>query len=90
MNNRSASSHDDIPLAETRLIGTTLADVMGETWSMWQLPMVTALGWWGEAVDAHWQHWRQATGPNRPVHEHRSELIVPDILEEDNEHALFA
>jgi hypothetical protein len=90
MTTRSAPSHDEIPLAASSPGWTALADVMGETWAIWQLPLVTALDMWGEAVDAQWTNLGHATGFKKPVHEHHNELIVPDILEEDHEHALFA
>jgi len=90
MNIQSAPRHDDIAAIEPISGISSFADLLGEAWSIWQIPLVTALSWWGEAIDAQRHDQSQPIGADGTAHEHHNELIVPDILEEDDEHALFA
>jgi hypothetical protein len=88
MDSPPTSSDDGNPFVAASRCWTMAADMALEGWLMWQLPLVTAADWWVESVDAPLRHLRHAAEPH--VHEHPTELIVPDILEEDGEHALFA
>ncbi|MEZ0243005.1 MAG: hypothetical protein ACAH11_06485 [Sphingomonas sp.] len=49
-----------------------------------QWPMIAVIGWWGVIMDA-WQ-------PKHCVHhaDERHDLAVPDPIEREGEHALFA
>jgi hypothetical protein len=88
MDSSPTSPHAGNPLVAASRCWTMAADVALKGWLMWQLPLVTAVDWWVESIDAPLRHLRHAAEPH--VHEHSIELIVPDILEEDGEHALFA
>ncbi len=90
MDAQSATPIDDTPFATFPKSLTMLADAMLEWWEIAQLPLLIGLNWWAESADARWRHLTPGAAHHEPVLEHHNELIVPDILEEDGEHALFA
>lgn len=60
-------------------------DVLG-TMPAWPVawPMIALTGWWNAIFDA----WRPARCPHQPDDCH--DLAVPDPIEREGEHALFA
>lgn len=83
-----AISQGDPPLLPCPPALGIAVDLMGEAYEMWRLPMAMMADWWTQALDAGWRN--VVPGPDGLDHKHSTELIVPDILEEDGEHALFA
>ncbi|WP_336966124.1 hypothetical protein [Sphingobium aquiterrae] len=54
--------------------------------SIWQVPFVVASQWWAAFAGGPWPH---AAVP-APVHDEHAQLVVPEPLELDDEHGLFA
>jgi len=88
MNTESVLLPDENLFATFAQSWTVFADSMIEAGEMWQLPLVMALDWWAEAIDAGWSRLLPESEPDVP--DHHSELIVPDKLKQGGEHALFA
>jgi len=64
-------------------------EMMIAGWQMMQLPPILMMAWWHQAMQAflpflplHHQHPK--------FHEEHDQLVVPDPIEEEGEHALFA
>ncbi|MGE0776477.1 MAG: hypothetical protein AB7G25_17555 [Sphingomonadaceae bacterium] len=65
------------------------SEMMIAGWQMMQLPPILMAAWWNQMM--------QAFLPFMPVHhrhphfhEEHDQLVVPDPIEEEGEHALFA
>jgi hypothetical protein len=53
----------------------------------WQLPLTFYTSWWNAGVEGLWPR----THSHHPVHhDEHDQLVVPEPIEADGEHALFA
>jgi len=56
--------------------------------SLWLLPLALYMSWWNAVMEALWPHMPH---PHHPAHhDEHDQLVVPDPIEADGEHALFA
>lgn len=55
---------------------------------LWQMPIIAATAWWDAMIDLCWP--RAPAGHHESCHEEHDQLVVPDPIEEEGEHALFA
>jgi hypothetical protein len=63
-------------------------DPIGALFSVWQAPMTLYFDWWKTAF----QSLDHSCSPDRPAgsDEDEGQLVVPDPIETEGEHALFA
>lgn len=54
---------------------------------LWQLPLTLYTSWWNAGVEALWPH---AHPHHRAHHDEHDQLVVPERIENEGEHALFA
>lgn len=55
---------------------------------LWQTPIIAATAWWNAMIDLCWP--RPPVGHHQPCHDEHDQLVVPDPIEAEGEHALFA
>ncbi len=68
----------------------TPAALVLQGWRMWQMPLVLGAAWWNKTVaEICWPHDPTCRRPDCK-HEDHNELVVPDPIEAEGEHALFA
>jgi hypothetical protein len=63
------------------------ADLMLLGWHLGQLPLMLYTAWWNEAMKAFWPYPPHCH--HVPHHEEHEQLVVPEPIEEEGEHALI-
>ncbi len=58
-------------------------------WRLMELPAILMTAWWHQAMQA-WQPFLPLHHQHPKFHEEHDQLIVPEPIEEEGEHALFA
>jgi len=64
-------------------------EMMIAGWQMMQLPPILMTAWWHQAMQA-WLPFMLSHQHHLNFHEEHDQLVVPDPIEEEGEHALFA
>lgn len=62
--------------------------ILLQMFRLWQLPVIAGTAWWNAMVDLCWP--RPPAGHHGACHEAHDQLVVPDPIEAEGEHALFA
>ena len=59
-----------------------------QSWRLAQMPLILFTSWWNSVVEAFWP----CTPPchHAAHHEEHEQLVVPEPIEAEGEHALFA
>lgn len=59
-----------------------------QTWCLGQMPLILFTAWWNQMVEAFWP----CSPPCHHAvhHEEHEQLVVPEPIEMEGEHALFA
>lgn len=55
---------------------------------LWHMPIIVGTAWWNAMVDLCWP--RPPAGHHETCHEAHDQFVVPDPIEAEGEHALFA
>ena len=67
-------------------------EIARQAFELWQLPMIFCTAWWNEIMRAYWpQTPLERAASYHPVHhDPHAQLVVPEPIESEGEHALVA
>ncbi|EXS68969.1 hypothetical protein BF95_21580 [Sphingobium sp. Ant17] len=68
--------------------GPDAAAAMLAAQRLWQLPLTLYTSWWNAGVETLWPHMPHPH--HRAHHDEHDQLVVPEPIEAEGEHALFA
>jgi hypothetical protein len=74
---------------KSRFVWAFPPELMREGMLLSEIPMILATSWWNNAVGALWSC-SPAVQHHEAFQEGHRQLVVPEPIEEDGEHALFA